>query len=123
MMVNRTGFLPAEPLCSGGFAGKWDRIFLGGGEMTQGAQILMIVWGALILITAVIYVYRSRLTRDEDDQIYLDDAFSHEKAAQAAIAAKVAKVEPILKAMKVSIGVVTLLVIGYWIWDIIVQFK
>ncbi len=85
--------------------------------------VMWAVWGALAVITAAIYIYRSRLTRDEDDQIYLDDAFSHEKAAQAEIAAKVAKVEPVLRAFIWLVGVATVFVIGYYIWDILTQFK
>jgi hypothetical protein len=81
------------------------------------------VWGALVVIAAVVYLYRSRLTRDEDDQIYLDDAFSHEKAAQAAITAKVAKIEPTLRLCKWLVAAATLFVIGYYIWDIFTQFK
>jgi hypothetical protein len=80
------------------------------------------VWGALVVVTAAIYIYRSRLTRDEDDQIYLDEAFSHEKAAQAEIAAKVAKVEPILKVAKWLVVAATVFVIGYYLWDIANKF-
>ena len=85
--------------------------------------VMWAVWGALAVITAAIYIYRSRLTRDEDDQIYLDDAFSHERAAQAEIAAKVDKVEPVLRAFIWLVGVATVFVIGYYIWDILTQFK
>jgi hypothetical protein len=80
------------------------------------------VWGALVVIMAAIYLYRSRLTRDEDDQIYLDDACSHEKAAQAEITAKVAKVEPILKVAKWLVVAATVFVIGYYLWDIASKF-
>jgi len=85
--------------------------------------VMWCVWGALVIIAAVIYLYRSRLTRDEEDQIFLDDSFSHEKQAQAAIVDKVNKVEPILKVAKILVGVATVFVVGYYIWDIITQFK
>jgi hypothetical protein len=81
------------------------------------------VWGALVIIAAIIYLYRSRLTRDEEDQIFLDDSFSHEKQAQAEIVNKVNKIEPILKVAKILVAVATVFVIGYYIWDIITQFK
>jgi hypothetical protein len=81
------------------------------------------VWGALVVILAGIWLYRSRLERDEEDQIFIDEAFSHEKAAQAAIVAKVAKVQPLLRAMMLITGVATVLLIGYYVWDIINQFK
>jgi hypothetical protein len=69
------------------------------------------------------YLYRSRLTRDEDDQIFLDDSFSHERTAQAAIAEKVHKIEPVIRASIWLAGAATVLVIAYYIWDIFVQFK
>jgi hypothetical protein len=69
-------------------------------------------------------LYRSRLTRDEEDQIFLDDSFSHERNAQAAIAEKVHKIEPVVKASIWLAGVATVLVVAYYIYDIIfIQLK
>ena len=80
------------------------------------------VWGALALIAAALYLYRSSLERDEDDQIYLDDAFQHEKAAQEAIIAKVNKIEPAVRTALWLVGAATVFVIGYYIMDIVRQF-
>jgi len=79
--------------------------------------VMCIVWCALVVITGAIYLYRSRLTRDEEDQIFLDDSFDHEKSEQEAILAKVAKVEPVLKACMWLVAASTLVVICYYIWD------
>jgi len=81
------------------------------------------VWGALVVILASIWVYRSRLERDEEDQIFIDDAFNHEKAAQAAIVEKVNKVQPFFRVMMMVTAAATLFVIGYYVFDIINQFK
>jgi hypothetical protein len=81
------------------------------------------VWGLLLLLTIAVYLYQSRLTRDEEDQIFLSDGFEHEKAAQSAIAAKVGKIQPVLKICKVLVAVATVFVIGYYIFDIYNQFK
>ena len=91
--------------------------------MTHFATVMMIVWGLLVLISAAVYLYRSRLQRDEVDQIVLDESLEHEKQAQAAIAAKVNKVEPVLLVCKWVVAVATVFVIGYWIWNIIGQFQ
>ena len=91
--------------------------------MTQFATVMMIVWGLLVLIAAAVYLYRSRLQRDEVDQIVLDESLEHEKQAQAVIAAKVGKVEPILLICKWVVAVATVLVIAYWIWNIYSQFQ
>ena len=85
--------------------------------------IVWSVWGLSILFLAVMYLYRSRLTRDEEDQIFLDDSFNHVKTAQAAIAAKVEKIEPVVKTSVWLAGGTTVLVIGYYVWDIVNQFK
>jgi len=56
------------------------------------------------------------ITRDEEGQIFLDEAFAHEKAAQTAITEKVARLQPILTASQVLTGVLTLGIIGYYTW-------
>jgi hypothetical protein len=85
--------------------------------------VMWSVYGALVAITAVLYIYRGRLQRDEEDQIFLDDSFEQEKAAQEAIVASVNKIEPSLRVMKWLVAIATVLVIAYYIWDIVTQFK
>ena len=85
--------------------------------------IVWSVWILCVLFLAIMYLYRSRLTRDEEDQIFLDESFNHQKSAQAAIAAKVEKNEPLVKASLWLAGGATVLVIAYNIWDIFNQFK
>jgi uncharacterized ion transporter superfamily protein YfcC len=84
---------------------------------------MWIVWGVITLIVAVLYLYRSRIQRDEEDQIFLDESFDHEKIAQAAIAQKVAKIQPVLLTFKWIFAAATVFVIGYYVWDIANQFK
>ncbi len=81
------------------------------------------VWGALILVFAALYLYSSRLTRDEEDQIFLDDSFNHVKTAQAAIVDKVNKIQPALRVSMALAGAATLFVVAYYLWDIYTQFK
>jgi hypothetical protein len=81
------------------------------------------VWGILAAVAAALYLYRSNLTRDEEDQIYLDDAFQHEKIAQEAILAKIGRIDPALRIAGWLVGGWTLLVAVYYIYDIIAQFR
>jgi hypothetical protein len=80
-------------------------------------------WGLLVLVSAVLYLYRSTLTRDEEDQIFLDDSFNHEKTAQAAIMEKVHRIEPAVSVSKWLVAAATLFVVAYYIWDIFTKFK
>jgi beta-lactamase regulating signal transducer with metallopeptidase domain len=91
--------------------------------MTGIAPVMWMVWGALVVLFMALHVYRGRLSRDEDDQLFLDDAFSHEKAAQAAITAKVSKVQPFVTGAMWAVGAMTLVVIVYYAIDVFSQFK
>jgi hypothetical protein len=77
---------------------------------------MWIVWAVCALITALLTAYRTSITRDEEGQIFLDEAFAHEKATQTAITEKVARLQPILTASQVLTGVLTLGIIGYYTW-------
>jgi hypothetical protein len=79
------------------------------------------VWGVLVVVTAALLIYRSSLTRDEDDQIYLDDAFNHEKAAQEAIVARVQKIEPALRLCFWLVGAMTVLIVVRFLWSVVAQ--
>ncbi len=81
------------------------------------------VWGVLVLLLVVLKIYNSRLTRDEDDQIILDDSFNNVKNEQAVLMAKIHKLEPVIRVSMVLAGAATLFVIGYYILDVVKQFK
>ena len=81
--------------------------------------VMWTVWGALVVILASVWIYRARLERDEEDQIFLDDSFSNERAEQAAIVARVAKVQPLFRGAMIVTVIATLFVIGYYIYDIL----
>jgi hypothetical protein len=85
--------------------------------------IMWSVWGLTVLVMAIMFLYRSRLTKDEADQIFLDDSFSREQTAQQAIIARVNKVQPLIRVSEIVAAVATLFVIGYYINDVINQFK
>jgi hypothetical protein len=89
--------------------------------MTVSAIVVWSVWVAFALFLAVLYIYRSSLTRDEEDQIFLDESFDHEKAHQAAIAARVAKVEPLVRMARWLVVAMTVVVIGYYVRDVMLQ--
>jgi hypothetical protein len=85
--------------------------------------VMWSVWSLLVVFTAALYIYRSNLTKDEEDQIFLDDSFSHEQTAQAAIVAKVNKIQPILRVALWLVAIASVFVLIYYIVDMINQFK
>jgi hypothetical protein len=85
------------------------------------APLMWTVWSLFVVFTAALYIYRSSLTRDEEDQIFLDDSFQHEAAAQASIISKVAKVEPWVRIGRWLVVGMTVVVAAYYVRDILVQ--
>jgi hypothetical protein len=83
--------------------------------------VMWTVWSAFVVFMAAIYIYRSALTKNEADQIFLDDSFSHEQAAQAAITSKVARVEPVVRVANWLVAGMTVVVIAYYVWDMVTQ--
>ena len=83
--------------------------------------VMWIVWSAFVILMAALYIYRSNLTKNEEDQIFLDDSFSHEQAEQAVIASKVARVEPMVRIARWLVVGMTAVVIVYYVRDILLQ--
>ena len=122
-MVNRTAPLLTRPRFRYGPAGIWDpRVFFERWSMTI-VPLMWSVWGALVLLLIILKMYNSRLTRDEDDQLILDDSFNHIKAEQDMLMAKIHKLEPIVRVATGLAAAATLFVIVYYVLDMISQFK
>ena len=81
------------------------------------------VWCALVVLVAALKIYAIKLSRDEDDQLFLDDSFEHEKTTQAVIAARLSRVEPVQRIALWVLAAATLFVIVYYILDMIRQFR
>lgn len=79
------------------------------------------VWGALVACLAALYIYRMNLTRDEDDQLVLDESFDSVKNEQAAIVARVKKLEPVVRVFLGLVGLMTAVVVVYYVHDILSQ--
>jgi len=83
--------------------------------------VMWTVWGVLVASMAALHVYRSSLPRDEEDQVFLDESFDHERSAQAAIVEKVNKIQPVLRIFQWLVAAMTIFVIAYYIRDILAQ--
>ncbi len=65
--------------------------------MTPGMEWLLIAWGIVTGIFLILLFYRSTLTRQEDDQLFIDESASVSSAAtnQRELVAKVNKISPL----------------------------
>lgn len=85
--------------------------------------IMWSVWGVLVLLVLALKIYSGRVSRDEDDQIILDDSFDRVKAEQAAIVARVHRIEPVTRIALWVAAAMTAVVIVYYAIDMVRQFQ
>ena len=85
--------------------------------------VLWAAWGLSVLLMIGVTIYAARLARNEEDQLFLADSSNHAKTEQDAIAIRVGKIQPVKKMTLAIVGVMTLVVLVYYIFDMIRQFK
>jgi Tfp pilus assembly protein PilN len=78
---------------------------------------MLIVWGALTAILIILLIYRSTLTMQEDDQLYLSDSESHMQKEQTEILTKVNRLNPFVRWLGAASGVLILVIAGIFIYQ------
>jgi hypothetical protein len=84
--------------------------------MTPGLKWLLIAWGIVTGILIILLIYRSTLTMKEDDQLFLDESSSAMAAEQTELIAKVNKLNPLVKVLGASSGLMLLVVAGWAVY-------
>lgn len=85
--------------------------------------VMWSVWGALFLVFIAFRVYVYNIRRNEDDQIVLHDSSAHVRQEQEAIMARLEGTKPVGLAILGLLGAMTLYVVGYYVMDVIRQFR
>ena len=77
---------------------------------------LLIVWGSVTAVLAVLLIYRSLVAMEEDDQLFLDPAEWQLELEQQSILRKLGRLTPFIKGVA-AVSIVLLAVItGVWIY-------
>jgi hypothetical protein len=84
--------------------------------MTQGMEWLLIVWGVVTGIFLMLLFYRSTLTRQEDDQLFIDESSSSRATEQRQLIAKVNKINPLVKMVGATSGLLILAIAGWAVY-------
>jgi hypothetical protein len=84
--------------------------------MTRGLEWLLIAWGIVTVVLIILLFYRSMLTRQEDDQLFLDETASSLAADQRELIAKVNKINPLVKMVGATSGLMILVIAGWAVY-------
>lgn len=85
--------------------------------------ILWIVWAVVTTTLLALIVYRSNLTRYEEDQLFLDEAGEHQHQEQESLLKKINRVQPLVRVFTVTTCVMTVAIVGIYVYDAIRQFN
>jgi len=77
----------------------------------------LVVWGVLTAILVILLIYRSTLTMQEDDQLFLGESESHMEKEQIEIMRKVNKIGPLVKWLGASSALLILVIGGVAIYQ------
>jgi len=75
------------------------------------------VWGVLTAVLIILLIYRSTLTMQEDDQLFLGESESHMEKEQIELMAKVNKITPLVRWLGAASGVLILLIAGVAVYQ------
>lgn len=76
-----------------------------------------VAWGVVTTILVILLIYRSTLTMQEDDQLFLGESESHMEKEQIEIMSKVNKITPLVKWMGAVSGVLLLVIAGMAVYQ------
>jgi hypothetical protein len=79
-------------------------------------SVLLVTWGVLTTVLAVLLIYRSALSMHEDNQIFLDNAESHLEKEQQELMLRIDRLRPFVSVLGASSGLLVLLMAGLWMW-------
>ena len=80
---------------------------------------LSVLWGVITAVLIVLLIYRSTLTMQEDDQLYLSDSESHMQKEQTEILTNVNKINPVVRWLGASSVLLFLVVAGMWTYQML----
>jgi uncharacterized membrane protein SpoIIM required for sporulation len=78
---------------------------------------LSIAWGVLTAVLVILLIYRSTLTMQEDDQLFLGESESHMEKEQIELLAKVNKINPLVKWLCTNSGVMIVVIFVMFIYQ------
>jgi uncharacterized membrane-anchored protein YhcB (DUF1043 family) len=78
---------------------------------------MLTLWGVLTGVLVVLLIYRSTLTMQEDEQLFLDDTKSALEQEQRELIRKVNKLTPFVKILGAASGLMFLVIAGMFIYQ------
>jgi hypothetical protein len=83
--------------------------------MTQGMEWLLMVWGVTGILLILLF-YRSTLTKQEDNQLFIDESASSRATEQRQLLAEVNRLSPMVNMAGATSGLMILAIAGWAVY-------
>ncbi len=84
---------------------------------------MWIIWAVVTIAFLLLLAYRGQITRYEEDQLFLNGTNSNEEVEQTEIARKLDRIGPIIRLVGGAASLVTVGIVGLYVYDAWLQFK
>ncbi|MGH9789856.1 MAG: hypothetical protein ACRD5W_01480 [Candidatus Acidiferrales bacterium] len=78
--------------------------------------ILLIVWGVVTAVLVLLFIRRSMLSMQEEDQLFLDKAEEHLLKEQQVVVGRIQKMDRLVWVTGILSAVLLLMLAGVWIY-------
>jgi hypothetical protein len=85
--------------------------------MTQGLEWLFIAWGIVTALLIVLLFYRSTLTKQEDNQLFIDESARSRATEQRQLIAKVNRINPLVTMAGATSGLMILVMVSWFVYN------
>jgi hypothetical protein len=85
--------------------------------------IMLIIWAVVTVSFLLLLAYRGQITRYEEDQLFLNGVHSNEEDEQNEIVRKVNRIAPFVRLLGGATSLVTLCIVGLFVYDAWQRFR
>ena len=84
---------------------------------------MLVIWAVVTVTFLLLLAYRGQITRYEEDQLFLNGSHSNEEMQQTEIARKLNRIGPIIRIIGGAASLVTVSIVGLYMYDAWQHFK
>jgi hypothetical protein len=78
---------------------------------------LLVIWGIVTAALIVLLIYRSTISMQEDDQLFLGESTSPMQQEQELVISRLNRLQLPLRLTGAASGFLILLIFGMWLWQ------
>ncbi len=79
--------------------------------------VLLTLWAVLSACFIALLIYRSQLSRYEDEKLYLNEGEARQQESHRSIVRRINTIQPVVRIIGGAASLVTLCAVGIYVWN------